>query len=200
MKENKQIAFRRIRGRVVPIKIKNENDLAKGMAAGVAGVAVTVAGAKIYKRAVAASAKAAFKGFSALEKATLRTGQLSFDDLAKAEKIKKLSSDSFRAAHKLASLSGIIKKVSPVIGAGLVGYGALKVVASLDDDHKKDLDPALVAGGSAAVAAIVPKAYEFAKKTFTAGLMNRQTSFNFAKNSVNLETLKRVAAKALKAK
>lgn len=200
MKDNKQIQFRRINGRIVPIKPKKERDLIKGVAAGVAGVAVTVAGAKLYKRAVTASAKAAFKGFSSLEKVALGKGQLSFSDLDKVNKIKKLSNDSFRTASKLASLSGIIKKASPVLGAGLVGYGALKVVASLDDDAKKELDPALVAGGSAAVAAIVPKAYAFAKKAFETGLMSKQTSFTFAKNQINLNLLKSVAAKALKAK
>lgn len=200
---SQEVAFRRIRGRIIPIKLnKAQKDRAVGVAAIGAGVGTSLAGGAIYKKAVINSGKAAFKGFSALDSAFMPKGQLSLFDINKASKYSKMATDSLRTATKLSSFAGTVKKIAPYIGESLIAYGAFKVVQSMDKKTKKKIDPNLVASGAALTAYLSGKAYQYSQKAFESGMYGRQGTFEFAKSGVSAiaPRLKEIALKALKAR
>lgn len=200
---NQQVAFRRVRGRVIPIKLnKVQKDRAIGVAAVGAGIGASMAGGQIYKKAVIGSAKAAFKGFSALDNAFMPKGQLSLFDVNKASKYSRMATSSLRTGSRLSSFSGSIKKIAPYIGESLIAYGAFKIFQSLDKKTKKKIDPNLVAGGAALTGYLAARAHNFSQDAFHAGMHGRQGTFEFAKSGFSkfAPRLKEIALKALKAK
>lgn len=198
------IAFRRIHGRIVPIRLnKSQRETGKGLAISAAGAGVALGGASIYKRAVMASANLAKKGFDLItptksvfgggNKKFRSAAQMSFDDVLKAGNGAN-SEKAFRAAKNLSSFSGLVRKGAPVLGGALFAYGATKIVNA---NKKKKLHPETAAVIGAIGAGGIKPAYKAAQKVFEFGLNNRQTKMKFA-GSFAKETFKKYAAKVLK--
>lgn len=184
--KNNDVIFRRVNGRIVPIRLtKAHKEQAKGAGIIAAGAAVAAGGGKVYSHVVTKSATKAFKGFSALEGVLKKSGpaQLSFFDMNRMSAARKAANASLKAGQTLAKLSKTIRLGSTAIGAGIIGYGASKVANNMTKAQKKKISPELLAGGSAAAAAIAPMAWHAASKSFTAGGANRQTAMKFAAQS-----------------
>lgn len=184
------IAFRRIRGRIVPIKLsKEQKQKAQGAAISGAGVGVAVGGGSLYKRAVVKSADLANRAFKAASDSSIR-GQLSFDDLAKIKNAQRTSEKLFRTANYFAKFSGAVRKASPIIGGALIAYGTSK---SLMAGKKKKKNENAIAAVSALAGSAAAVGIPQAKKLFELGLQPRQEKFKFASNAA-----KSIFAKFLK--
>lgn len=196
------VAFRRIRGRIVPIRLnKQKKEQIKGGAIAAAGAAVAVGGGSIYKRTVAKSAQLAAKAFEALTPTPKQfsgiknkfrsTAQMTFDDFI-TSKPKVNSENVFRAANRLSKFSGIVRKTSPVIGGALFAYGATKI---LNSSNKKNLDPEVSALIGAGAAQSLPYALKKGEQLFQFGLQPRQMKLKIA-GEVATTIVKKFASKA----
>lgn len=200
------VAFRRINGRIVPIRLnKQRREQIKGAAIAGAGAAVAVGGGSFYKRAVSKSAELATKAFEALTPSPKQfTGmkhkfksaaQMNFDDFIAAQP--KVKPDKvFKAANRLAKMSGAVRKLAPVIGGGLFAYGATKF---LNNSKKDQLDPDTAALLGAGAAQSLPYAIKKGQQLFDFGLIPRQQKMAFAK-SATTEAVKKFATKAFQVK
>lgn len=204
MAADANVVFRRIRGRLVPIRLnKSQKQQAKGFGIAAAGAAVAATGGRAYRSLVNKSATSAFRGFNMLDRAMRGSGpaQLSLFDMGKQSALKKSAEASLKAGKRLGALSKSVRLGSTVIGAGLMGLGATKVINGMDKKQKRKISPELLAGGSAAAAVIAPQAYEASKKVFSAGMANRQTAMKFgssawAKHGPKIKDLLKTAVKA----
>lgn len=109
------IVFRRIHGRIVPIKRKKDNSLAKDVAGGVSGGAGVAAALYAGKKAHSYQVESA-KIENALKSAKKFKGQLSLFDSPNIEKML-ASSKHLHRKRNLALVAGAL------IGAPLIGYG-----------------------------------------------------------------------------
>lgn len=186
---NADVKFIRKNGRIIPIRLtKSQKGQIQGATSIGAGVAIAAAGGQLYKRAVTKSAALSFKGFSALEsiyKARIPS-QLNIFNMAKHQreaqniaKIKSAALSSLNAGKKLGSISKSIRIGATATGAALIGYGTSKFINSMTKKQKEKLNPNLISAGAAALGAVVPNAWEASKKSFTAGMANRQTAMKF---------------------
>lgn len=131
---SQDITFRRIRGRIVPIKLnKQQKDAAIGATSILAGVGAAALSGNVTKRMLFKSAKTAMNFFE--------TGKSSRLIVSKA----------------LGTISKSIKNPAIAIGASLVGYGSMKIAKSLKID---DQNAQIVGIGSTASAGIALKAFE----------------------------------------
>lgn len=199
------VTFRRIKGRIIPIRLKpHQQEMGKGATIAAAGLGVASAGGQIYKKTVVASASGAVKAFTTLEKAYSKFGpaQMSFGDIGRRAKMQQASANMFRKAQGLAKASGFVRKASPVIGAGLIAYGAVKAINAMPKDKRKKLRPEVAAGGGAAVAYLAPKAYDAAKGAFEAGMHGKTGMTGAAKTNWSKfsPAIKSGLAKLLKAR
>lgn len=200
--QNKNVRFIRKNGRIIPIKVSDgQKKQAQGAAIATAGVGVSVAGGKIYRKAVIASSSMAMKAFRKMEHAYAAMGpsQMHFNDIARRARMQKSADRLFAASRKIAGGAGAARKVSAVVGAGLIGFGAMRAISGMSNDRKKKISPELAAGSSAALAFVVPQAYQYSKKAFEAGFMNKQTTMNFAKDTFksNAPKLRSIASKLI---
>jgi len=196
------VVFRRIRGRIVPIKMtKGNKDALKGGVIAATGAAIAVGGASVYKRAVFKSASFAQKAFDAITPTPKQfsgikskfksTAQMSFDDIVTGSS-KVNSEKAFKIAKHLSRLSGAVRKASPIIGGALIVYGATKTAQAKSSKKlsaEKSAFIGAVGGGS------LSHGIAQGKKLFEFGLNTRQYKFNFVKNSA-LELIKKYGKKA----
>lgn len=203
MNENRNVKFIRKNGRVIPIRLTNDQkQQVKGAAIVAAGVGVSAAGGRVYKAVVKKSASMAFKGFNILDRMRKSSGpaQMSLFDVGKLSKAQKAAEASLRTGKKLGSISKGIRFGATAAGAGLIGFGAAKIIKTFSDDRKYNISPEILAGGAAAAGAIIPKAYDLSKSSFTAGMMNKQTAMRFSSQKWTQYSpkLKGLVLKALK--
>lgn len=193
---SQDVAFRRINGRIVPIRLnKQQKEQVKGGAIAALGAGIAVGGGSIYKRSVLASSKAAKKAFDAMTptpkqfsdiktKSRKKTkfkpsNQLNFDDfidaLPKVDPIKAL-----RSAKRLAGFSSFVRRASPIVGGSLFVYGSVKAANSSKD---KKINPETAALYGAGGAALAPYAVKKGNEFFNLGLQSRQVKMEFAKTA-----------------
>lgn len=188
------IIFRRVKGRIIPIKLTKEQkgrivEGSKGIAIAGAGVGLSVASGQIYRKAVVSSANMAMKAFSTIEniadkfKNSGAAQQSLFDYVKRSEQISKQTS-RLRTASRISGASKFLKAASLPIGAALISYGAYRTLNAIPKKEKNKINPAFVAGGGAAAAVIAPKAYNLAHDAFTAGIGGRQGVMNFGSSKV----------------
>lgn len=205
MSNDRNVIFRRVHGRLIPIKLnKDTSERVKGAAIVGAGIGVALAGGAVYKKAVISSAKAAFRGFNALDVLVARKGvQMSFDDIARINKFKNAANSSFRVASKLSKFSKVVRKFSPAVGEGLIAYGSFKFIKTLKQKDQKRIHPDIVYGGAAATTIIGSKAVELGRGAFHAGMYGKQGTFAFAKSNISsgiVNKIKDYSIKAFKAR
>lgn len=188
---NQEVAFRRINGRIVPIRLnKQKKETIKGAAIAGSGAAIALGGASIYKRAINSSVSLAKKAYDLVtpqsnvfgkggKKKFASASQMSFDDIL-ARTNNANADKAFKTANKLAKLSTSVRKGSLALGTGLIFYGATKAVSA---NKKKKISPetsALVAGAGALT---VGGALSKSKEIFEFGLQNKQQKMQFAKSA-----------------
>ncbi len=183
---SQDIAFRRINGRIIPIKLnRQKKEQIKGGAIAAAGAAIAIGGGSIYKRAVSKSASIAQKAFDALTPTPKQfsgiknkfrsSAQMSFDDFITTQKVD--PTKAFRAANRLSKMSGIVRKLSPGIGGALFAYGSAKV---LNNSRDKKLDPDISALIGAGASQSLPYAIKKGQQLFEFGLQPRQMKMKIA--------------------
>jgi hypothetical protein len=149
------VVFRRIGGRVIPIRLNKseKKDLATGAALLGAGVGLAVGGGVAYRKAAATSLKYAEKAAKVIfsSKASKKMGQLSFDDLLHADKSKKQAYDFMKKARNLERATPLIRNASWLAGTGLTAIGGAKVAGSLSKTEHKNNVKALGAAAPAIV-------------------------------------------------
>lgn len=130
-RQNKDVVFRRIGGRIVPIqakKVKNDSSLKKAGLFGAAGAAIAAAGSEVASQLVKGAAtlrqkaKIQFRSANVVLRGASQGGQMMFDlggNAAKAAKSKK-------AAVALRGLAMVVRKArTPVLGFGALAGGFL---------------------------------------------------------------------------
>jgi hypothetical protein len=199
---SQDIAFRRIRGRIVPIKLnKQRKEQIKGGAIAATGAAIAVGGGSFYKRAVSKSASLAQKAFDALTPTPKQfsgiknkfrsSAQMSFDDfIASGPKVD--PQKAFRAANRLSKLSGVVRKLSPGIGGALFAYGGAKL---LNNSRDKKFDPDISALIGAGASQSLPYAIKKGEALFQFGLQPRQMKMKIAGEGATA-LVKKFASKA----
>jgi hypothetical protein len=205
--DKRPVVFRRINGRVVPIRsTRSDRDRAKGVAqgAGIAAAGVAVAGTsgKVYQKTVFNSVKKAADAFSSLERSfrsrSRVSPQVSFFEMAEREAERAKSYENLRkAAHASKAASGLRRAAIPV-GAGLIGYGAVKAFNSLPKDRRNQISPEAAAGGTAVLGLVAPRALQVSKEAFEAGIGGKQGAFKFGRRG--FDAVRPYLSKIVKAK
>lgn len=182
------VVFRRIHGRIVPIRLTADQKSrikqgATGAAMVAGGLGIAAASGNFYRKAVVKSADSAMKSFRAIEDLgevfkKSKVQQTLFDFAKKSEQQGKMF-DALRRSSRIANISKVIKGAAIPIGAALVTVGAIKAINAVPKKNRKDVNPALVAGGAAAAVVLAPKAGRLAKEAFEAGIGGKQGVFNF---------------------
>lgn len=193
--KNRDVVFRRIRGRIVPIRRKKTSpgvsDTAKGVTAITAGLGIAAGGGELYRRAVLKTSNLALSALTKMDPIKTKPGgQMGFDDLSRVKQHKENIHKLFRSSRRLLGFSKAIRKVSPAVGAGLLTFGAVKLMNS--GKKKKKIDAGFAAGGAVVTAAVAPKAVEVAKGAFEAGMHGRQQTFKFVGRSA-FDILRKIA-------
>lgn len=128
--QDNQIAFRRIRGRIVPIKIKHQGaEIAKGSALVAAGVATGSAAGAAYRAVNAASTRASSRAFRSLERITAFGGarQGSFFSMMSKQKAQAKAMDALNKARRIGKFAAPLRLGGQVASAALIGVGATKI-------------------------------------------------------------------------
>lgn len=153
--ESKDVVFRRIRGRVVPIRLKKTEaaDIGKGTAAVVAGAAVGAAGGAAFKKTVTSGAKLAFRASSLFDKIRSRSQfgkQLEFTGIMRHARAQKTARKAMDFALKAEKTSSLIKVGASAAAVGLSAYGIHKLATAYAKRTNSDKP---TPGGTAASAA-----------------------------------------------
>lgn len=157
---NKDVVFRRIRGRIVPIR-KKTNDQAVGAALVGAGAATTVAGGEVAARMVQKSAAMRIRAkfdfnriYSGFKKS--RTGQMAFDFFKPKKEHMKKAEGAVRtraASARLFKMRNIPLGLGAVLGGALISSGLNKIQGNRGD--KKLSTQEEVAGNTVAGAVAI---------------------------------------------
>ena len=220
------VVFRRIRGRIVPIRknksTDNRAEIAKGAAIAGAGLVLANVSGGTYQKAIFNSVKKSAEAFSDLEKTveSLKTIK-SVKDIKKAklfvsrptvqrslfEFAEKNASaarhyESLRKAARASQIASGFRKVAVPLGAAMVGFGVVKAIGGLSKDKKSKISPELAAGGGAAITYALPHAMDISRQAFEAGVGGKQATMSFAKTKFGSAApyLKKAAMNLFKAK
>lgn len=154
---SKDVVFRRVRGRIVPIRLKKRDaaDLAKGAAAVTAGAAIGAAGGAAFKKTVTTGARAAFRAssvFDAIRNKARFSRQLELPGIMRHARAQKTARKAMDFALKAEKASTFIKVGTGALAVGLAGYGLHKLGSAYARRTKGEKPSP---GGTAASAAAV---------------------------------------------
>ena len=206
--QNRNVTFRRIRGRIVPIKMKvsdSEIKTAKAVAGGTliagAGVGISLVSGNTYRKALFSSTKAGLDAFGKVAK-RFEPRQPTFMQNAKRLRDADHVARSLKFASRMSTGASLLKSISPYVGAALIGGGAFYALNALPRKNKKQIDPNLAAGAGAALSAIVPKALQVSRDAFEAGFGGKQATMQFASSRFKntLPAIKDLTLKIIRAK
>lgn len=202
-----RITFRRIRGRIVPIKLsKAEKGQIAGAAMVGAGAVVAIEGGNAYRKVAATAMKQAIEGIKVRNKVTKRFGarQLSFDDILNNNTKIQFSVKDLRwkdkmikkrqmfvdASKRTVKVANFIRKATPIAALGLFGYGSAKFATSYAKDKRKKISPetATLIGLGAGGAGI--GLHNQAEKLFAAGVGGRKNALKFVAASAYDKAMK----------
>ena len=156
--QKRDVTFRRINGRIVPIKVtkKQKGDVATGAALAAAGVGVTVGAGKAYKGVNQKSTRQSVRAFRAMERIMSKGGpsQPSFFSMASKKKAIDKAMKSLNNAHKIGMFAAPLRVGGRVAGAALLGAGAAKLYEGVKKE-KLSTEKAAAIGSTAAVGAFI---------------------------------------------
>lgn len=139
MSDQKPVVFRRVRGRIVPIRLtkKSQSDLGKGAALSAAGVAVGAGSGKVYRAINREALSRAAKGTLAHERVaafkfrpTNKT-QLSLSLYARQNRAQELAMKRLNAGRKIGRFAAPVRLGGRLLSAALLGAGATKLVEGM---------------------------------------------------------------------
>lgn len=148
MAENKNIAFRKIRGRIVPIRMNKETKLrvkdgaVGALLAGAGAAAASVSGA-VHKGILKVSTSMSARAMRSLERAGGRAvpfGQLSLKGFQKSDRAASLALKLSERAAKISTVATPLRKVGQFTGAVLLGLGASKVARAVNEEKNETLE------------------------------------------------------------
>jgi F0F1-type ATP synthase membrane subunit c/vacuolar-type H+-ATPase subunit K len=186
METNKPaVIFRRVGGRVIPIRVKDgvsknhSVDLqgaGKGLALGAAGVGVSASAGKLYKAILGSSTRTSSRAWKTAESISRRFAsgagsQITFDQLIRKQKAQGLVDQALSRASKLSATAPWVRRGALAAGSALIGVGASKITESLVGRKLSDSESWSI-GGSVAGA------------SFAAGILGRKGLVKVAKQAV----------------
>ena len=207
--ENRQIVFRRIRGRIVPINLsKRDKSAAKNVAGGLAvsgaGVGVSLISGGTFRKmlfkaqkmtdaSVENAMEIVRKQGDAIRGLRTPKGSL-FEYAAKnarnAERLRfrraTLGADealkTLRKAKRISQAASLLRGFAVPLGFAMIAGGAVHAINSVPRKKRDKVfaNPALAAGSGAAAAALLPGAYKLSKDAFAAGAGGGQQTMSFA--------------------
>lgn len=153
---NQQVAFRRIRGRVVPIKLnkaltKGEKDLKQGASLIGSGVGLGLASGAVYRQINKVATAKSVKAFRTLDKIRLMPGAATLFSYARKQKAEKMAFDALKGAKRIGQFATPIRLIGQIGGAALIGAGVAKALESkFKKKHKTEIAAAVgtLAGGA----------------------------------------------------
>lgn len=207
---NENVVFRRIRGRIIPIKLsKAKKEQLTGVGIAGVGAGVAIAGGRAFSKLSNMAIDTALKGlafreavprqFSNGKKLFKATSQLTFDDMAVRNSI--INADKAKAAaSRLAKSAKFVRKASPYLGSALIGLGAAKFLNGLSKEKKSKMSPDLLNVLGVAATTTATYASINSEKLFTiSAVSGKQEAFKFMGQSVTSK-LKTAAQAILKKK
>lgn len=184
--QRSDLTFRRIKGRVIPIKLsKVKKEQIKGAGIAAAGAVVSVEGGNLYRKAANNAFKSALRAFKtqdALKKYKIGS-QLSFDDLAKIKAAKEAIHRNALKSKWATRYAIGLHRFAPIVGASMIAYGTSKFLHNYAKDKKKDISPETASAIGLGVGSLGAGAAIKSKKLFKAGF-NRQGAFKFYGKSI----------------
>lgn len=157
MADNKQVVFRRINGRVVPIKVKKDqtSGAAAGAALAAAGIGVSASSGKAYRAVNRVATAKSVKAMGTLERIQTmsfrKTGQrqLSFDSLVRKRRAKELAYKGLKAGQRIGRFAAPLRIGGQIVGAAMVGAGVSKFLDSIKDNSMTKEKISAIAGATA---------------------------------------------------
>ena len=136
------IAFRRIRGRIVPIRLnKQKKEQIKGIGIAAAGVAVAVESGQIFKKISFRAINKAIESkeilsniskpgeFTGIKHKFKSSAQMNFDDVLRVNSSSQ-AAKTMAAAKRIGKIAQRVRKYSPFVAGALIGYGTTKFLAN----------------------------------------------------------------------
>lgn len=156
--QNKRVIFRRVRGRIIPIKIatnKRTNSLSEGGKYVAGGAAIAAGSGKIYKEVNKFSTRKSMKAFRSLERISnypkAGGSQLTFFQRQRQFKAFKLAEKASNSATKVGKVARPLRKLGTASAAVFIGYGAAKVTRGFTGEKNELFESAVGTGSAAAV-------------------------------------------------
>lgn len=164
--ENRKVAFRKVRGRIIPIKLTNQQrrDVAQGAAGVGAGVGVGVGAGAAYRSVVRRSSSMATKAWFRNEAIQKRYGNPAGDLFAYAKNQKRKADAQrifdmqSRRAKNLAKLAPAFRIGGQLASSLLIGAGVAKIYSGLSDRQPSPESTAAV-GSAASLTAFLTGSY-----------------------------------------
>jgi hypothetical protein len=160
--ENKQIAFRRVKGRIIPIKLSPQKvaEIKSGSGLVAGGLGVGVAAGFTYRRVNSYATRKAVKAFRTLEAIERRFGPSSGSLFSYARKVKaeKMAFKEARAAKIIGRFAAPLRLGGRLAASTLIGVGAAKIYEGVSDKKPKAQDVAAI-GSAAALGAFLTGSY-----------------------------------------
>jgi len=161
--QSKNVAFRKVNGRIVPIKLRKlsqsgTSEIVKGAAIAATGAAVAAGAGFGYKKINQASTRMAFRAFNAADRITSRAYgplQSTFASALRKQKAVELAGKLSKKAAAIGSLAPGLRRTGMVGGSLLIGLGAAKVSAAVTKEKNENLNRTV--GAAAALAAFKSK-------------------------------------------
>lgn len=155
--QKRSIVFRRIRGRIVPIRVKNSEALASGLGTAAAGVALAAVTGQAAGSLVRSAAHAENQARSIAKvyrniKATARARGPLFE-LAAIKRARPIGEEALKAAVQsklLYKASSGIKKFGNALAVGAIGYGAYQALKATNLKDNEQARSVIGAGAGAA--------------------------------------------------
>lgn len=191
--DSKQLVFRRVRGRIIPIRISSERKIeaAKGGGMVAAGYGIAATSGRAYRNIMKAASKFG-KSAHKLEGIIKNRAKAPQMDLFEDVAAKKYADELFAQSAKAIRNAGNLYKGSMVVSGALAGAGAERIYRALRGGKKKDSN-SLATGASAAAGATI---------AFSFGAYPKLTVQKILRNAGKPENLKKVQSflkKSLKA-
>lgn len=152
------VTFRRINGRIVPIKLnKNRQELAQGAGMVAGGIGVSSASGKIYRAINRYATAKSVKAFRTLDKITSMRGSGTLFSHAKKMKAAGMAEKAMKSARAIGKFSAPLRIGGQLLGATMIGAGASKIVKSKKSKNNSEKIAAAV--GAASFGAFLTGAY-----------------------------------------
>lgn len=179
MPKKKDVVFRRVRGRIVPIKVKKK-ELKRGAKIAGTGLAIS-AGGGLASRAALKGAKSKLKRASrakTLSRSVLAQGTFGFDNdrakaMKRAEKLSKIGDKLSKQSMKFTQAASISRIAASVLGGAVVTAGLERGAEALGFKETVEREAITAVGGQVASIAFMLGLGKFGARAKAIGAVKR---------------------------